>query len=82
MGSKTDAITLVIVGCVALVVVGLVMVGWHGPDAGDVGNLAAPGSTDPGTTAPEWVVPGSTASGGAGPGTTTFGGIVPGDAPA
>jgi len=82
MAAKFDGVTLLIVGCVALVVCCVLMVAWRAPDASDVRNLGMPGSTAPGSTASGWAVPGSTASGWAMPGSTATGYIAPQDAPA
>ncbi len=82
MAAKFDGVTVLIVGCVALVVCCVLMVGWSAPNPGDVRNLGMPGSTGPGSTTAGWAAPGSTASDWAVPGTTALGGIAPHDAPA
>ncbi len=85
MASRFDGATLLILGCVALVVICVLIVGW--PSAGNsVRNLGMPNSTapyaaTPGSTAPEWGVPGSTAAGWAVPGSTVSGKIATHDAP-
>ncbi|NLS94169.1 MAG: hypothetical protein GXX96_18570 [Planctomycetaceae bacterium] len=90
MASRFDGATLLILGCVALVVVCVLIVGW--PSAGNSArNLGAPNSTAPNSTAPYptapgntatgWAVPGSTAGGWAVPGSTVSGEIATHDAP-
>lgn len=66
MAAKFDGVTLLIVGCAAVVVCCVLMVAWRVPDASDVRNLGMPGSTSPGSTAAGWAAPGSTAIDGTG----------------
>ena len=67
MPSQSSKITLLLLGCFALIVCCVILVGRPLPDDADVQNFA---------------VPGSTAAGEAMPGSTTIGHISQKDAPA
>ncbi len=79
MESRVDLATMVIIGCVVLLVGCILMVSWQSPDATNLMNPASSGNTVvggtvPGSTVPAWIPPGSTTTGETLPGTTAAAG--------